>query len=135
MGLTIFESCSIIDPHNERKKIMTNTTPVSTKEITVTKGYYGYFVTTQVPVGGDKAIEFTTMKRSGGNLVTTAQTVTVESANCSSYMMFQNFSMTVINEKLPRVTSKVVADQHHRALLRIDEILAKNALHDAKTEV
>lgn len=96
----------------------------------ISKGHYGWTARTQVPLDDGHAIDFCTMKRSNGAIVTTAQRVKLE-RNSFSYVMFQDFNMRVLSEP-GRATEKFIADQHQRALALVDEIKRVCAAHYTK---
>jgi len=87
-----------------------------------TKGYYGWSSKSEVALPNGKAIRFVTMKRSSGDLVTSAQVGTVDDYSFTT-IMFQDFSKNIIKTKPARVTAKVVEAQH--AMIDVDMVLAQ----------
>lgn len=85
------------------------------------KSHYGWRAQTTIDLGAGRVLDFVTLKRSNGALVTTAQCGRSD-GNFFSFVVFQDFSERVITEAPARVTEKVVADQHRRALLQLDSI-------------
>jgi hypothetical protein len=79
----------------------------------VAKELRGWTATTDVPVEGDLIVRFTTMKRSNGKLVTSAQAYRKQ-GNMISYVMFQDYNRTLITSDSKRVTAKVVEEQHSK---------------------
>jgi len=97
------------------------------------KSHYGWRAQTDIPLGDGCDLQFVTLKRSSGRLVTTAQRCRVsEDGQSSSFAPFSDFSEAVISEAPARVTEKIVADQHRRALQQLDAIKARCAAHYAK---
>lgn len=94
------------------------------------KSHYGWRAQTTIDLGAGRVLDFVTLKRSNGALVTTA-TCGKSDGNFFSFVMFQDFNERVITETPARVTEKVVADQHRRALLQLDAIKARCAAHYA----
>lgn len=94
------------------------------------KSHYGWRAQTTIDLGAGRVLDFVTLKRSNGALATTAQCGTSD-GNFFSFVVFQDFSERVITETPARVTEKVVADQHRRALLQLDAIKARCADHYA----
>ncbi len=94
------------------------------------KSHYGWRAQTTIDLGAGRVLDFVTLKRSNGALVTTAQCGTSD-GNFFSFVVLQDFSERVITETPARVTEKVVADQHRRALLQLDAIKARRAAHYA----
>lgn len=96
----------------------------------ISKGHYGWTARTQVPLDDGYAIDFCTMKRSNGAIVTTAQRVKTERGGFS-FVMFQDFNMRVLSES-GRATEKFIADQHQRGLAKLEEIKAACEDHYSK---
>lgn len=96
----------------------------------IAKSHYGWRAETTVELGGNRILNFVTMKRSNGALVTTANCGRSD-GNFFSFVIFQDFSERVITETPARVTEKVVTDQHLRALRQLDAIKARCAAYYA----
>jgi hypothetical protein len=65
-----------------------------------------------------------TMKRSNGRLMTIARAVKIKEENgfiSTSFSMFSDPSITLIDEKVGRITEQAVKDQHYKALAIFDE--------------
>ena len=75
----------------------------------VHKGYHGWTAESEVTVG-DRIVKITTMKRSNGLLATTA-TAGKKDGMFFTFMMFQDFTKTLLQEKA-RCTEKSVRLQH-----------------------
>ena len=95
------------------------------------KSHYGWRAQTTIDLGAGRVLDVVTLKRSNGALVTTAHCGRSD-GNFFSFVMFQDFSERVITETPARVTEKVVADQHRRALLQLDAIKERCANHYAQ---
>ena len=100
----------------------------------VYKSVYGWKAETYIDLGNNRELHFTTMKRSSGVMVTTANVVRVSDGICS-FVVFQDYSEAVVSEKLGRATEKAVREQHQKALLRLEEVMAKMRAHYAAKEV
>ena len=96
----------------------------------ISKGFHGWTADTHVPLEDGYALHFCTMKRSNGAIVTTAQRVKTERGGFS-FVMFQDFNMRVLSES-GRATEKFIADQHQRALAKLEEIKAACEAHYSK---
>lgn len=94
------------------------------------KSHYGWQAQTTIDLDAGRVLDFVTLKHSNGALVTTA-TCGKSDGSFFSFVMFQDFSERVITETPARVTEKVVADQHRRALLQLDATKARCAAHYA----
>ena len=94
------------------------------------KGYYGHQAETGMDLPDNRFLKITTMKRSSGNLVTTA-TVGKSSGNSFSFVMFEDFNKTLLHEKV-RVTEKAVKNQHDKALENLDALKAEIAEYYSK---
>lgn len=94
------------------------------------KSHYGWRAQTTIDLGAGRVLDVVTLKRSNGALVTTAQCGKSD-GNFFSFVMFQDFSERVITETPARVTEKVVADQHRRALLQLGAIKERCTAHYA----
>ena len=87
------------------------------------KSFYGWQAETTIDLENGRALQFTTMKRHGGYLVTTAQVVSVK-GDFVSYTMYQDFNKIVVSEKV-RVTEKAVKAQHDKALKEVEKLKAE----------
>lgn len=94
------------------------------------KGYYGHQAETGMDLPDNRFLKITTMKRSSGNLATTA-TVGKSSGNSFSFVVFQDFTKTLVNEKV-RVTEKAVKNQHDKVLENLDALKAEIAEYYSK---
>jgi hypothetical protein len=64
----------------------------------------------------------TTMKRASGSVVTSAS-VAKREGNFYTHRMYEDYSRQLDSHKYPRVTAKVVENQHIFALSGIDEYI------------
>ena len=94
------------------------------------KGYHGNQAESGVELPDNRFLKITTMKRSSGNLATTA-TVGKSSGNSFSFVVFQDFNKTLANEKI-RVTEKAVKNQHDKVLENLDDLKAEIAEYYSK---
>ena len=97
----------------------------------IQKSHYGWRAQTTIDLGAGRVLDFVTLKRSNGALVTTAPCGRSD-GNFFSFVVFQDFSERVITETPARVTEKVVADQHQRALAQLDAVIARCTAHYAQ---
>ena len=98
----------------------------------ITKSLHGWRAESQIPVpdSPDKVLVLLTLRRSNGQLVTTANVNIVE-GKFLSHRMFHDFSKRVDSE-LVRVTEKAVATQHERACANLPQILEEVKNHYVK---
>jgi len=91
---------------------------------TLRKGFHGWKAQTQVKLeAGDLVLDIYTMKNSNGYLVSRA-IIQHEEAPFLSHLVFQDYSELVVNSKPARVTSKIVEDQHTKALTFLEGIMS-----------
>jgi len=96
--------------------------------------HYGWTVTTYFDFRDNMRIKVLTMKRHGGNLVTTASAMRQDGA-FESHMVYADFSKNILSERV-RVTEKAALDQHNRVISMRDEIIAMAVQHyEAKGEM
>jgi hypothetical protein len=102
----------------------------------VYKSHYGWKAVTQIELDDVRVLDFTTMKRSNGMVATNATCMSKqEGSRFLSYIMFQDFSEQVQTDlKSSRATEKTVADQHQRALAKLEEVKARCAAFYDKSE-
>lgn len=102
----------------------------------VCRNHYGdWQQSTTIPMANNRELEILTMKRSSGNLLTTASVAIINpSSNGFSSKTFEPFgdmNETLIKNRPSRVTSKVVEAQH--AQVDLPEVYAKAiAFYEAK---
>lgn len=96
----------------------------------VYKSIYGWKAETHIDLGNSRELHFTTMKRSSGFTLTTANCITVKDG-FNTFAPFTDYSDNVLAQKLDRVTEKAVREQHQKALLRLEEVKSKVRAHYA----
>ena len=88
----------------------------------VFKNAYGdWCAEDELPVDGGRVIKVTTMKRHNKSLATTVVAGKHEDG-CFTYVVFQDFSKTVLATRPARITQGVVAEQHASVIAQIDQI-------------
>jgi len=87
----------------------------------VTKGSDGYKATTIIKLDDEKQLQILTMKRWGGQLITTA-TVMINENGILTHKMYGDYSASILFETIPRITSKAVIAQHEKALTILETI-------------
>lgn len=98
----------------------------------LSKGHYGWTATTEVPVG-ERTLQITTMKRSGGFLGTIG-TVGIRKGISFSFVLFEDFSKTLASEDC-RCTKNAVITQHNAVMSDIDTVIAQvNKYYEARVE-
>lgn len=90
-------------------------------ETKVSKGPHGWFARTHMPYNDAHVLEFFTMKRFSGELVTDAKVCEV-TEHSIIYAPFSDYSEHVIRESPNRVTEKQIRDQHARALAQYEDV-------------
>lgn len=93
--------------------------------VSINKGYYGWTAESEVELGGNRLIRFTTMKRSSGKLITSAQSLQDNGRGALTFIMFQDFNKCVLSSDPKRVTEKVVLEQHNKALELQNDIVTE----------
>ena len=100
----------------------------------VYKSHYGWQAQTRVWLDDVRVLEFMTMKRFNGQLATTATCMSKQDGSrFLCHVMCQDFNERLVAENV-RVTEKAVADQHQRALAKLDEVKARCAAFYDKSE-
>lgn len=79
------------------------------------KSVYGWQATTYVPLLGRRALKILTMRRSNGQLLTTASVVLREES-FETYTPFTDFNQAALSTTPARVTMGAVAIQQQRVL-------------------
>ena len=85
----------------------------------IRKGHFGWTAETTIDLPNNRVLTITTMKRSGGSLMTTAS-VGTRSDGFISHMMYRDMNKVVASSNPARVTEKVVLAQHNS--VEIEEI-------------
>jgi len=81
----------------------------------------GYMTETNILLSDSMQLSLTTMKRSSGNLTTTA-VVTIREGQFFSHRMFHDYSKTLLSSRVARCTPKALETQHAQALQNLDVI-------------
>ena len=82
---------------------------------------HGYMTETNIPLSDSMQLSLTTMKRSSGNLTTTA-VVTIREGQFFTHRMFHDYSKTLLSSRVARCTTKALETQHAQALQNLDVI-------------
>lgn len=89
------------------------------------KSHYGWKAESNVDLFEGKVLNIVTMKRSSGQLVTTANAAQDLGDGSISYMMFQDFRVNVVSSSPKRVNEKVVLEQHNGVVQNIADVVAQ----------
>ena len=81
----------------------------------------GYMTETNIPLSDSMQLSLTTMKRSSGNLTTTA-VVTIREGQFFTHRVFTDYSKTLLTSRVARCTPKALETQHAQALQSLDVI-------------
>ena len=81
-------------------------------QIQLTNGAHGWLAQSRLQLDDNRALSVSTMKRHDG-AVTTAATAGVLNGDFFSYIMFDDFYLTVRSQRYPRATKNVILDQHN----------------------
>lgn len=106
---------------------MTHTTHIE-------KNYYGLEAVTEIPLNksteeGTMILRVTSSKRHNGMISTSASVIYRKDATSFSTVIFQDYSKTIAQGKVKRVTEKSLADFHTKALEVMPAILVEVATH------
>jgi hypothetical protein len=98
----------------------------------LSKDYYGLTATTEIDLNkttdeGAMALRVTSSKRHSGTVSSTATVIYNKPDGSYSTVIFQDYSKTIAQAKLARVTEKSLADFHAKALEAIPAALAEVA--------
>lgn len=98
----------------------------------ITKGYHGLTAETDMDLHtatdeGAMTLRVTSSKRSSGSVSTSATVIYKKSDGCYSTMIFQDYSKTIAQAKIARVTEKSLAEFHAKALEAVPAALAEVA--------
>lgn len=85
------------------------------------KTHHGYMTETNIPLSDSMQLSLTTMKRSSGNLTTTA-VVMIRDGQFFSHRMFHDYNKTLLTSRVARCTPKALETQHAQALQNLDVI-------------
>lgn len=107
----------------------------TTYRTTVLKSHYGWEADTHIPLEDNHILRIHTMKRYGGELVTTATRMTRSLGEFLglSYTPTEDFH-TVVTQQRVRVTERAVRAQHDQALAQVDDLKAQVKAHYADLE-
>ena len=87
-----------------------------------------------IPLEGGRTVEIVTHKVYSGALLTTAQ-AGVDDGSMFTYTMYEDYRKDMIAKYYPRITAKIVAEQHAAALKQLETIKAAIAAHYTKVTV
>jgi hypothetical protein len=76
---------------------------------------------TNIPLSDSMLLSLTTMKRSSGNVTTTA-VVTIREGQFFTHRMFHDYNKTLLTSRVARCTPKILETQHEQALQSLDVI-------------
>jgi hypothetical protein len=116
-----------ITNHKERgTNFMTN------YSTTISKDYYGLNAITEINLNkmtdeGAMMLRVTSSKRHSGTVSTTASVIYRKADGCFSTMVFQDYSKTIAQAKLARVTEKSLSEFHAKALEAVPAALVEVA--------
>ena len=85
------------------------------------KTHQGYMTETNIPLSDSMQLSLTTMKRSSGQLTTTA-VVTIREGQFFTHRMFHDYSKTLLSSRVARCTTKALETQHAQVLQNLDVI-------------
>ena len=85
------------------------------------KTHHGYMTETNILLSDSMQLSLTTMKRSSGNMTTTA-VVTIREGQFFSHRMFHDYNKTLLTSRVARCTPKALETQHAQALQSLDVI-------------
>ncbi len=98
----------------------------------IAKDYYGLTALTEIDLNktteeGAMILRVTSSKRHSGSVSATATVIYRKPDGCFSTMIFQDYSKTIAQGKIARVTEKSLAEFHAKALEAIPATLAEVA--------
>lgn len=105
----------------------------------ISKDYYGLNAVTEIDLNteteeGAMTLRVTSSKRSSGTVSTSATVIYKKPDGCFSTMMFQDYSKTIAQAKIARVTEKTLAEFHAKALeavpAALEEVRAQYGLEE-----
>jgi len=82
---------------------------------------HGYMTETNIPLSDSMQLSLTTMKRSSGNVTTTA-VVTIREGQFFTHRVFHDYNKTLLSSRVARCTPKILETQHAQALEALDAI-------------
>jgi len=82
---------------------------------------HGYITETNIPLSDSMQLSLTTMKRSSGNVTTTA-VVSIREGQFFSHRVFHDYNKTLLTSRVARCTPKALETQHAQALQALDAI-------------
>jgi hypothetical protein len=85
------------------------------------KTSHGYMTETNIPLSDSMQLSLTTMKRSSGNITTTA-VVTIREGQFFTHRVFHDYNKTLLTSRVARCTPKILESQHEQALQSLDAI-------------
>ena len=99
----------------------------------IEKSVHGWRAQTEFHLKDNRYLHYTTMKRSNGMVVTTANVVHAENG-MNVFMPFSDFNVYVLSAKIERVTVKAIREHHHKAVMKHEEVMAKLKAHYSMQE-
>lgn len=103
---------------------------MSTVKTTITKGLSGWKAETRIKLDAERALLITTHK--DVRALTTSATVVKPTPTGFIWSPFEDFKETLRDSRGLRCTEKTVNEEHAKALVNIDLLLARAAAHYAK---
>jgi hypothetical protein len=82
---------------------------------------HGYMTETNIPLSDSMQLSLTTMKRSSGQLTTTA-VVAIRDGQFFAHRVFHDYNKTLLSSRVARCTPKALEAQHAQALQALDAI-------------
>lgn len=95
----------------------------------IEKGFHGLSANTLINLNhttpeGEMVLHITSMKRYSGNVSTSASVCHHKADGSYTTMVFQDYSKTIAQGKIARVTEKSLSEFHNKALEAIPNVLA-----------
>lgn len=105
---------------------------MTTYNTTISKDYYGLTAKTEIDLNrtteeGAMTLQITTSKRSNGRVSTHATVIYNKPDGSYSTIVFQDYSKTIAQIKLTRVTEKSLSEAHKAALAAIPAVMLEVA--------
>ena len=102
--------------------------------ITITKDYNGLCASTEIPLTwkseeGAPTLCITTMKRHNGMVSTHASVVYYKPDGSYTTVIFQDYSKTIAQVKIARVTEKTLKEAHTKALEQLSDVMRSVESH------
>jgi len=98
----------------------------------IAKNYYGLEAVTEIPLNkrteeGEMALRVTSSKRHSGTVSTCASVIYRKDDSSYSTVIFQDYSKTIAQGKVARITEKSLAEFHAKALEAVPAALVEVA--------